>query len=52
MAGRRTISLYTSTYERLSNWKKATEKELGFNLSWDAFFNYILSRHHLAKTKK
>lgn len=50
MAGRRTISLYTSTYDRLSNWKKDVEKILGFDISWDAFFNYILSRHYL-KTK-
>lgn len=52
MAGRRTISVYSTTYSKLSGWKEHIEKEeLGFKLSWDAFFNYILSQHYL-KTKK
>jgi len=46
MAGRRTIAVYSSTYEGLRKWKKEIEKVLGFNISWDAFFNYLL------KTKK
>lgn len=48
MAGRRTISIYSSTYERLNKWKKDIETQLGFKISWDAFFNYV----YQTKTKK